>query len=241
MLNIQPFTRRFRPFHSALLLTTPLSGPASPSYFRPAGHFGRLLLFAAGAWLASACTPESSPEQPTATSAPVAKDASTEESSPNDGNDDCRKMQDMWDALPKLETYQQFKLDETDCLPTSRAIAYKFRVAGDKNALMSVALWDENKDGNENALLKSARELDALTNNPNSGVRKSLLGVGDIPTVSGSIITETESGGKFVCLFKGHYYFEILVAVSGKSLMKPEAVESFVKAYVKQIDPDKLK
>ena len=242
MLNILPFARRFRPSHTPLLLITPLSEPASPSRFCPAGHIGRLLLFAAGAWLASACTSESSPEQPTASaSAPVAEDASAEESSPNDGNDDCRKMQDMWDALPKLETYQQFKRDEMNCVPTSRAITYKFRVAGDDNALMTVALWDEDKDGNENAFLKSARELDNLTNNPNSSVRKSSLGIGDIPTVSGNKISETASGGKFVCLFKGHYYFEILVAVSGNSLANPQAVESFVKEYVKQIDPSKLK
>ena len=198
------------------------------------------VLFTAGAWLATACTSESTPDQPAAeASAPTAEDDA--ETGNDDGNDECRKMQDMWDALPKLKTYQQFKLDETNCLPATRAISYTFRIEADKDALMTVALWDENKDGNENALIKNAKEADQLTADPNSTVRKSTLGVGEIPTVSGSILSETQSGGKFICLFKGHYYFEILVARAGKSLTTPEAVESFVKEYVKQIDPSKLK
>lgn len=239
MLNRLPFTQLLRP--TTLLPTPPITEPESPSSSLSASRVGRLLLFATGAWLATACTSESSPEQPaTDASAPVAKDAPAEESSANDGNDECRKMQDMWDALPKLETYKQFKRDETNCLAPSRVISYKFRVAGDDKALMTVALWDENKDSNENALLKNAKEVDQLTSDPNSGVRKSTLGVGEIPTVSGSLLSENQSGGKFICLFKGHYYFEILVALSDKSLTKPEAVESFVKEYVKQIDPGKL-
>lgn len=150
-------------------------------------------------------------------------------------------MQDMWDALPKLKTYKQFKLDETSCLAAKGVITYKFRIVGDDNALMTVALWNEDKDENENAFIENAKKVDQLTNDSNSGVRKSTLGIGEIPTVSGSILSETQSGGKFICLFKGHYYFEILVGLSDKSLTKPEAVESFVKEYVKQIDPSKLK
>ncbi len=44
-----------------------------------------------------------------------------------------------------------------------------------------------------------------------------------------------------MCVFKDHYYFEILVTVFDKSLAKPQAVENFVREYVKQIDPEKLK
>ena len=229
------------PASVAQLPGPPIGAGRSPSFALPARGAGRLLLLAVGAWLAAACTSESSPEQPsTDGGAPVAEEAPAEASGPDDGNDECRKMQDMWDALPKLKTYQQFKLDETNCLPAKRAISYTFRMEGDKDALMTVALWDENKDGNENALLKHAKEADQLTANPNSGVSKSTLGVGEIPTVSGGILTETQAGGKFICVIKGHYYFEILVALSGKRLAKPEAVESFVKEYVKQIDPGKL-
>jgi hypothetical protein len=240
MLNRLPFTQLLRP--TTLLSTPPITRPESPSPSFPTSRVSRLFLFAAGAWLATACTSESSHEQPaTDASAPVAENATAEESSPNDGNDECRQIQDMWDALPKLETYKQFKRDETNCLAPTRVISYKFRVPGDDKALMTVALWDEDKDSNENAFIKNAKEVDQLTNDPNSGVRKSTLGIGEIPTVSGSLLSENQSGGKFICLFKGHYYFEILVALSDKSLVKSDAVESFVKEYMKQIDPGKLK
>ena len=243
MFSFQLLNPLCHPSSTALLGVAGGTKPSGVGCAATPRLYGRLLVVVCGAWLATACTTENSPEQaPATTSASATTEEVPEESEiVDDGNDDCRKIQDMWDALPKLKTYKQFTLDETTCLTAQRAISYKFRVAGDDKALMTVALWDENQDGNENAFIKHAHEVQQATTNPNSGVRNSTLGVGEIPTVSGYMLSETDAGGKFVCLFKGHYYFEILVALSGKSLSKPEAVESYIQEYVKQIDPSKLK
>ena len=103
---------------------------------------------------------------------------------------------------------------------------------------MTVSLIDEKRLG-DGTYTKLAKETYASTSTPNGGAHKATLGIGEIPSV---IATEGADGsiGKYVCLFKGHYYFEILVGLSDKSLTKPEAVESYIKEYLKQIDPGKL-
>lgn len=82
MFNNLPFARRHRPSPSDLLPGWCNAGPVSPSLSHPAQRVGRLLLFAIGVGLASACTSESHPDQSTAeASAPVAEEAPCEAAS----------------------------------------------------------------------------------------------------------------------------------------------------------------
>lgn len=73
------------------------------------------------------------------------------------------KYRTMWDTLPKLETYKQFKREEARCLAASGMLICKFRITDDKNdalmALMTVLLIDaEGLDSDENAYTKFTKE-----------------------------------------------------------------------------------
>ena len=178
----------------------------------------------------AACTP-SAPEDSANTSA---EDKAAVAVSFVDENDTCKDVKYLFDALPKLETYQGYNLKSVGCF--NHTIVAQYQSPKLKNDEIKIFLHEETGENKQNFnMTKMSFEL-------LNGFKVNGMDYSDLKTFEHATMniknTADYSDVAYNGTYKTNYSFN--ASIRGQNLKNKQAVDAFIKAYLETIDLAKL-
>lgn len=151
-----------------------------------------------------------------------------------DEHDTCKDVKYLFDALPKLESYQGYNLISVGCF--NHTIVAQYKSATHKNDEIKIFLHEETSENKQNFnMTKMSFEL--LGVSKVNGMDFSDLKI--FENVSMNIKnTAAYSDVTYLGTYKSNYSFN--ASIRGQNLNNKLAVDGFIKTYLEAIDLAKL-
>ena len=177
-----------------------------------------------------ACTP-SAPEG--------SADTSTEEKAAVavafvDENDTCKDVKYLFDALPKLKTYQAYNLESVGCF--NHTIVAQYQSPTLKNDEIKIFLHEEAGENKQNF------NMTKLSSEMLGASKVNGMDYSDLKTFENATMniknTAEYSDVAYLGTYKTNYSFN--ASIRGQNLKNKQAVDAFIKTYLETIDLAKL-
>ena len=151
-----------------------------------------------------------------------------------DKNDTCKDVKYLFDALPKLETYQGYNLESVGCF--NHTIVAQYHSPKLKNDEIKIFLHEEAGENKQNFnMAKMSFEL--LEASKVNGMDYSDLKTFENATMNIKNTAEY-SDVAYLGTYKTNYSFN--ASIRGQNLKNKQAVDAFIKTYLEAIDLAKL-
>lgn len=177
-----------------------------------------------------ACTP-SAPEDSANTSAEVNAAVAVKFV---DENDTCKDVKYLFDALPKLETYQGYNLKSVGCF--NHTVVAQYQSPTLKNDEIKIFLHEETGENKQNF------NMTKLSSEMLEGSKVNGMDYSDLKTFEHATMniknTAEYSDVAYLGTYKTNYSFN--ASIRGQNLKNKQAVDAFIKAYLETIDLAKL-
>ena len=177
-----------------------------------------------------ACTP-SAPEDSADTST---EEKATEAVAFVDENDSCKDVKYLFDALPKLQTYEGYYLESVGC--SGHMVVAQYKSPKLKNDEIKIFLHEETGENKQNFnMTKMSSEL-------LEGSKVNGMDFSDLKTFENSSMniknTAEYSDVAYLGTYKTNYSFN--ASIRGQNLKNKQSVDAFIKTYLEAIDLAKL-
>jgi hypothetical protein len=151
-----------------------------------------------------------------------------------DENDSCKDVKYLFDALPKLETYQGYNLESVGC--SGHMIVAQYKSPQFKNDEIKIFLHEETGENKQNFnMTKMPFEL-------LGAAKVNGMDFSDLKTFENASMniknTAEYSDVAYLGTYKTNYSFN--ASIRGQNLKSKQAVDAFIKAYLETIDLAKL-
>ena len=178
----------------------------------------------------AACTP-SAPEDSANTSA---EDKAAVAVAFVDENDTCKDVKYLFDALPKLETYQGYNLKSVGCF--NHTVVAQYQSPTLKNDEIKIFLHEETGENKQNF------NMTKLSSEMLEGSKVNGMDYSDLKNIENATMniknTAEYSDVAYNGTYKTNYSFN--ASIRGQNLKNKQAVDAFIKTYLETIDLAKL-
>ena len=151
-----------------------------------------------------------------------------------DENDSCKDVKYLFDALPKLETYQGYYLESVGC--SDHMILAQYKSPQFKNDEIKIFLHEEAGENKQNFNM-TKMPFEMLGSAKVNGMDFS-----DLKTFENAAMniknTDEYSDVAYLGTYKANYSFN--ATIRGQNLKNKQAVDAFIKTYLETIDLAKL-